>query len=211
MSRRKTGRPPANETGLSREVILDTALRLIDEGGIDALSMRRLAAVLGVDPMAIYHYLPNKQALLSGVVERVFAHIPLPESTGQSWEDEVRACAHAYYNTILAHPQLAFHVLTDIRLIAQVAWSVNNERLYAALFAAGLDTQQVFDAASVIVDYLHGYALGMVQGGGQPPQPPDEAERERFPLTHQVIESAQVDADLLDRGLSIILAGIRRR
>ena len=48
---------------LSREYILHTALRIVDRDGPDKLTMRRLGAELGVDPMAVYHYLPNKAAL----------------------------------------------------------------------------------------------------------------------------------------------------
>jgi hypothetical protein len=58
---------------LTKARILETALELIDEGGLDALSMRRLGASLGVDPMAVYHHVAGKQAILLGVVERIFA------------------------------------------------------------------------------------------------------------------------------------------
>ena len=66
---RRAGRPRTGEEPLTRERILSTALSMVDEEGIEALSMRRLARELGVDPMAIYHHLPNKRALLSGLIE----------------------------------------------------------------------------------------------------------------------------------------------
>src|SRR5208337_4377183 len=56
---------------LERERIVQTALELVDRDGLDALSMRRLGAELGVDPMAIYYHIPNKQALLEAIVEAV--------------------------------------------------------------------------------------------------------------------------------------------
>ena len=53
------------------ERVVETALALVDRDGLDRLSMRRLGAELGVDPMAVYHYIPNKAALLDGLTEAV--------------------------------------------------------------------------------------------------------------------------------------------
>jgi AcrR family transcriptional regulator len=58
---------------LSREKILKVALRVVDEERMDALSMRRLGAELGVNPMSIYHHLPDKAAVIAGLVELVFS------------------------------------------------------------------------------------------------------------------------------------------
>jgi len=66
-------RTRADRAGLSREQVLDAALDLVDRDGVGALSMRRLGAELGVEAMTLYHYLPNKDALLDGIVERVMA------------------------------------------------------------------------------------------------------------------------------------------
>ena len=66
-------RTRADRAGLSRGQVLDAALDLVDRDGVAALSMRRLGAELGVEAMTVYHYLPNKDALLDGIVERVMA------------------------------------------------------------------------------------------------------------------------------------------
>ena len=68
-------RPP--EEPLSRDRIVSAALALVDQEGLASLSMRRLAAALGVDPMAIYYYLPNKAALLDAIVEAVNLEMPM--------------------------------------------------------------------------------------------------------------------------------------
>jgi TetR/AcrR family transcriptional regulator, tetracycline repressor protein len=67
-------------------VILDAALDLIDADGIDAFSMRRLGAHLGVDPMAVYHHIGGKRAIVLALVERVFAGfaVPTPGAAGSS-------------------------------------------------------------------------------------------------------------------------------
>ena len=64
---------------LSREYILHTALRIVDRDGPDKLTMRRLGAELGVDPMAVYHYLPNKAALFDGITEAIWASLDLDD------------------------------------------------------------------------------------------------------------------------------------
>src|SRR5690242_7064299 len=71
--KRSGGRPRVGQERLSREAILTAALQLVDDEGIDALTMRRLAATLGVNPMSLYHHLPNKAAVLAGLAELVFA------------------------------------------------------------------------------------------------------------------------------------------
>ena len=75
----RSGRPRAGEERLSREAILTAALRIVDDEGIDALTMRRLAATLEVNPMSLYHHLPNKAAVLAGLAELVFAGLEYPD------------------------------------------------------------------------------------------------------------------------------------
>ena len=70
---RRVGRPRTGDEPLTRARIVGVALSLVDEDGIGALSMRRLAGELGVDPMAIYHHVPNKRALLSALISEVFS------------------------------------------------------------------------------------------------------------------------------------------
>src|SRR3954454_24712167 len=74
--RRRPGRPAVGRsTPLDLDVILETALRMVQEQGRDALSMRKLAKELGVTPMALYHHIPDKPALMNALVERVWHKI----------------------------------------------------------------------------------------------------------------------------------------
>src|SRR5688572_13014878 len=114
---RKVGRPRSAQESLSREKILEAALGIVDLHGAESFSMRRLASKLGVDPMAIYHYLPNKNAIFRGLIELIFADLQVPQPQTSSWEDMVRACAHAYYDVVRAHPQLIVYVVGDVDLV----------------------------------------------------------------------------------------------
>lgn len=158
---RKTGRPKAGEETLTRERILEAALRLADEEGLEALSMRRLGRILGVDPMAIYHHLPNKEALISGVVEQVFSEMRVPSAEGKPWQERVRNFAGAYRNLALEHPHLVRELVSGAAAPATLR---AGEPLYAALEVAGFLPQTVVRAADLVVDYVNGFALAEVGG-----------------------------------------------
>jgi TetR/AcrR family transcriptional regulator, tetracycline repressor protein len=94
-SRNRGGRPRAGQELLSREKILKVALRVVDEERMGALSMRRLGAELGVNPMSIYHHLPDKAAVIAGLVELVFSGMQVRYPDGSSWQEQVCAWAGA--------------------------------------------------------------------------------------------------------------------
>jgi AcrR family transcriptional regulator len=159
MPRRK-GQPP-----LTLDAIVEAALELIDESGLDALSMRRLGTRLGVDPMAVYHHVPGKEALLGLVVRRAFDDLPsaarLP--AGRGWREQVRRWADAYRAVARAHPNLVLRIVADPAAVAAAAVRVN-ESLYSALEDSGLPPDHVAAAADVVVDFVNGYVLAEANG-----------------------------------------------
>jgi AcrR family transcriptional regulator len=88
---------------LSRARILDTAVELADRDGIEALSMRKLAVQLGVDPMSLYNHVRDKDDLLDGVVDVVVGEIE-PSTDGTDWKTSLRATILAARRTLLRHP-----------------------------------------------------------------------------------------------------------
>jgi len=88
---------------LTRELLVATALRIADAEGLDALSMRRLGAELEVDAMAAYRHLPNKKALLSGVVEAVLGSADVDTDPEDPWQEQFRQVARAYREAMVAH------------------------------------------------------------------------------------------------------------
>ena len=72
----------AERPRLSRERVLEGAMAVADEGGIDALTIRSLAQTLGVKPMSVYYYVANKDEILDGIVDLVFSEIDLPTADG---------------------------------------------------------------------------------------------------------------------------------
>ena len=86
-------RPP-----LTRERIVRAALELVDRSGLDALTMRRLGAALGVEAMSLYKHVPNKRAILDGIRELLIADFAasLPIEPATRWRDDLARFARAY-------------------------------------------------------------------------------------------------------------------
>src|SRR5262249_890038 len=94
---------------LTRDYIIRVALDIVDTSGINALSMRKLGAELGVDPMAVYYHLPNKAALFDGIVELVYAEIDLDyeslAATG-TWRDQISTYMRRLRDVLRHHPNV---------------------------------------------------------------------------------------------------------
>jgi TetR/AcrR family tetracycline transcriptional repressor len=91
-------------SGLSRERAIAAALEIVDRDGLDALTMRALGRALGADPMAVYHHVPSKAALLDGVVEAVLGEIPLDAAPERPPAERIKALARGYRAALRAHP-----------------------------------------------------------------------------------------------------------
>ncbi|WP_433012474.1 TetR/AcrR family transcriptional regulator [Kribbella sp. CA-294648] len=156
----RAGRPRSGEERLSRQTILEAALRIVDTEGIEAMTMRRLASTLGVNPMSIYHHLPNKAAVFAGLAELVFAQLESsPPDDSIAWQDELKNAAEAYRDALRAHPNLALQVLSDTSAVSDVV-VVTVEPFYRALDRAGAEPRQIFEAVNTIIDFIHGFSLG---------------------------------------------------
>jgi TetR/AcrR family tetracycline transcriptional repressor len=219
-SRNRGGRPRAGQEALSRGRILDAALRLVDEEGMSALTMRRLGAELGVNPMSIYHHLPGKDAVISGLVELIFSGMRVRYSEGSSWQARVRAWAEAYRGLARSHPNLVLAIVSNAAAATEAVLLVN-EPLYGALDESGLPPAEVVRAADSVVDFVHGFALAEgAQPLGHPFDRRELLERleagvaDGLPATSRVFgaltrDEACYDFDRgFDAGLVILLKGI---
>ena len=134
------------------------ALRIADAEGLDALSMRRLGAELGVDPMAAYRHLPNKKALLAGVVEAVLAGADVETDPTAPWQEQFKEVARAYRRAVLAHsPTVArltvttpLNSLESLRIVEHSA---------AILTAAGVPLAAAVNAIQAMGQLISGAVL----------------------------------------------------
>ena len=88
---------------LSRERILQAALELVDEGGIESLTMRKLGQVLGFEAMSLYNHVANKDDVLDGILDLVLAESEPPSPTGD-WDAAIRASAISVHDALRRHP-----------------------------------------------------------------------------------------------------------
>jgi len=172
----KTRRQRRERTGapLTRERIVKTALDLVDREGLKSLSMRKLGAALGVDPMAVYYHIPNKHALLDAIVEAVMSSIDLrADSRSEPPEKRVMWAAHAYRDALLAHvnalPILLTHGPSTPAALRPV------ELLVGILRDAGLPPAQALAGMNAIAAAVRGIA-GMVTSSGGRPRSKEELE-----------------------------------
>lgn len=141
---------------LNRDRIVEAALAQVDEHGIDGFNMRRLGRELGVDPMAIYRHLPNKDALLDGIVERLWRGVKLPERPDLSWQELLHQTFLAVRERLLAHPRAA--VLIGTRPAITPAMLKLIDGMLARLSRAGLPEAQ----AMPLIDCLTAFTVGKV-------------------------------------------------
>jgi AcrR family transcriptional regulator len=142
--------------GLSRERVLREAMRLADEHGMDALSMRKLGSVLGAGAMSLYHYVANKEELLDGMVDLVFAEIELPTNEGD-WREVMRRQLASARDVLVRHAWAAS--LMESRTNAGPAGLQYREAVTACLRRAGFSIEMTVHANWLLNSCLYGYVL----------------------------------------------------
>jgi AcrR family transcriptional regulator len=156
--RKRQARPP-----LDRRQIVSAALRIVDQEGIDALSLRRLADDLGISAMSIYWHVRDKSELLELVGHVVLAEVALPERKGD-WREQLADVHRAMFATLLRHPNIV-----DV-LIGRARFGAGGlalfERILSILLDAGFTPEAAFDAYSSL--YL--FSLGFMATSSRSPE-----------------------------------------
>ena len=212
----------ANRDGkITRDVVLATALEIIDRDGIDGLSMRRLARALGRDPMILYRHAPNKAALLDGVAETVLAQLTV-HATDPDWAAQLRSVARGYRALALAHPHVV-PLLVTRPLATPLALRPRGtlrplEDVLTLLTGAGFSGSDALHIYRALFGFLHGHVLNELQELVENPDETDDLLRlglhrlpiSEFPLLRSLaLALACYDgATELERGLDILLAGL---
>jgi AcrR family transcriptional regulator len=222
---RRRGRPGPGRA-LSELQVVDAALTVLARDGHGALSIRAVAAELGVGPNALYTYVADRAALERAVVERVLAEADLDLLTGpaRSWRKRIHGYACALRRALLARPAVA-PLLLSAPMTGPVALEVG-ERLLAALADAGLGPRDAARACWVLIVYVVGSAaLDVAETDGRAPLAPEAqrtAERlagfeaiqdDRFPRTAaaSLAMAGWVTTAQFEWGLERILRGLAGR
>jgi AcrR family transcriptional regulator len=175
---RSNQRPP-----LTTERVLDAALTLADQGGIEALSMRKLGQALGVEAMALYYHFANKDRVLDGIVDRVYSEIDVPVS-GADWKPAMRQRATSVRDALLRH-RWAIGMM-ESRVNPGSASLRHHDAVIGCLLAAGFDMAMAAHAYSLLDSYIYGFALTKMNL-------PFEATDDIADLAQEMLEPFPVD------------------
>ena len=140
----------------SPDRLLDEALALLEQGGLAAVTMRALAARLGLDPMAAYTYFPDKDALLRAAAARAYGRLAPRAPKHARWDRRLAALAHAYVALLSRHRELLRYVTAHA---AEPAATIFDAHFAAAIAPLRLTPRSYHTAQHALVDFLHGFAL----------------------------------------------------
>ena len=213
--------PRAQRTPLSRDRVMQAAVDLADRGGLAALSMRALAAEVGVEAMSLYHHVAGKDAVLDGMVDLVFAEIYRPRE-GRNWAGELRARAHSARAVLTRHPWALG--LVDSRSSPGLETLRHHDAVLGCLRAGGFSVPLAAHAFAVLDAHLYGFLLqelslpfatgedvqalaGRIFGDLPPDALPHMVELAR----EHILTPGYRFGDEFDYGLDLILDGLQRR
>ncbi|WP_067703271.1 TetR/AcrR family transcriptional regulator [Nocardia jejuensis] len=209
------------ERPITRAAVLETALRIVDQDGVDALSMRRLAEAVRRDPMVIYRHVPNKAAVLDGVAELVFDQLRV-DATDIDWMSQLRTVARDFRKLALDHPRVVTLLVTrplatPLGLRPQAVLRPL-EDILALLMRAGFAGPDALHIYRALFGFLYGHVLNELQEIVENPEETDDLLRlglyrlpiGEFPLLRALAPAlATYDgAAELERGLDILLTGL---
>ncbi|SNS28875.1 transcriptional regulator, TetR family [Actinoplanes regularis] len=157
---------------LSKATVAERALRLADEEGLEAITIRRLAKELGVTPMALYWHFKNKDELLLGVIDHVLSGVRADRSAGDPWQKQLRAIVETVIGVMRAHPCLPDLLHSADKTRTNSFTRATNDTL-ALLADAGFGVEEAYWIATYL---LHG-AMGLVATRPDCPAsvPPEDA------------------------------------
>lgn len=199
----KRTKPPV----LTEDQIVDAALKVIRDEGLDALSMRRLSRELGRSAMAAYWYVEDKQQLLNLVAKKMLAEVALPDRKSGTWDERLRKVVAAIDAKLREHPGIAEILLqrmlsTDRRLM---------NGIFDILTSAGFEGPDIFLSYAMIHTYLFGRYQVVLHADELPDQEygPDDLEdtvARLVPHLHRLR-----GRDFFSYGVDTIIAGLQAR
>ena len=213
MGQRKSG---DRLLSLSRERILQAAVELADEEGIEGLSMRRLADRLEVKAMSLYNHIANKDDLMDGMVDRVIAEINWSPQ-GAHWKVALRQRANSAHAMLLRHPWATMPIVSRVNVGPAMLSYI--DATLGCLHQAGFSLEMADHIWNAIDSHIYGFTLQELNFPFDPDEYAEAAKQglvlipaDRYPhmnyLTHEVIDRRYDGVHSFDFGLDLILNGL---
>jgi AcrR family transcriptional regulator len=205
---------------LTAERVIDGAIELADETGIDAFTIRRLADAVDVKPMTIYHHVPNKEAIIDGMVDRVFSEIDLPP-TDLDWRPAIQARSRSMRQVLAKHPWAS--PLMESRTSPGPSTLRHHDAVLGCFRTAEFSLELTGHAYAAIDAFLYGFALQEATlpatGGDEMAElaasMADEMPADLFPhltefTVEHVLQTGYDFSNEFEFGLDLILDGLER-
>ena len=206
---------------LSRARVLEGAIRLADEGGIESITMRRLGKALGVEAMSLYNHVANKDDLLDGMIDVVLNEVDL-DPVADDWEAAMRTSAISAHEAFLRHPWACGLILEPTTQRVMPARVRYMESILGRLREAGFSRELTFHGYHALDSHILGFTLWEI-GHALPAGDPAElvtAFQQQFPATEfphlaehirqHMTEGSHRDLGEFEFGLGLILDGLKR-
>ncbi len=204
---------------LSRERVLDAAISLADEHGIESLTMRKLAQVLRVEAMTLYYYVARKEDILGGIVDIVVGEIDVPDG-GADWKAAIRRSAISAHEVLLRHPWSASLILSGPPVsLARLRYM---DAILGSLRNAGFSAEMTDHAYHALDSHIMGFTLwevgisvGMARVPGSVETFLQELDTDAYPYLAEHIEQhlkerSPDDEGEFEFGLDLILDGLEK-
>jgi AcrR family transcriptional regulator len=204
--------PPA----LNRQRVLQAALDLADESGIEALSMRKLAQTLGVKAMSLYNHVANKDDIIDGIVDHVMGEIKVPR-LDLEWKLAMQQRATSAHQVLLRHPWATLPIVSRVNVGPASLRYIDTT--LGCLVQAGFSLEMADHAWNAMDNHIYGFTLQELNfpfdpseyvaaaTAGLPLLPAD-----KYPimnqLTHRIIARQYDGLHDFDFGLNLILNGL---
>jgi AcrR family transcriptional regulator len=205
---------------LNRDRVLQGAVAIADTAGIGALTIRSLAQELGVKPMAIYYHVANKDEILDGIVDLVFAEIELPETDGDWRSELVRRTSSA--RRVLSRHHWAIGLM-ESRKSPGPATLRHHDAVLGTLRKAGFTVEMTAHAYALLDSYVYGFALqeaALPFSGADTAAEVAEPMMQQFPAdayphlveltTEYILQPGYDFGDEFEFGLAVILDALTR-
>ncbi len=199
---------------MSRRRVLEEAVRFVDREGLEALTMRKLGAELGVEAMSLYNHVPNKSALLDGMVEVLLGELEVPPEN-HGWEERIRDGYRAFRRLAHEHPNVFPLLVNRPPDTMDGVWLV--EEFLKTLEEAGFGKETALHAFRALSSYTFGYAMAEIRGFALEPDGSrlgaHRLSPEEFPRLCELrpqLENVDHDAEF-EFGLDLILSGLQTR
>ena len=204
--------------GLTRTRVLYAAIKMADDGGIELLSMRKLAQALGVQAMSLYNHVTNKEDVLDGMVEIVAAKIDLP-TLGADWKGAMRQRAISHHQMLLDHPWATMLLVSRINAGPVMLRYI--DATIGCLHAAGFSYEMADRAWNAMDSHIYGFTLQALNFPFEPEEYGETAEeylpqipKDEYPflnaLSQEVISGAYDGVQDFCFGLDLILDSLER-